>query len=80
MFREPMHQELKKIKNESFFKWPSKMAGNLMRRNQSLYCHYHQDHGHIIEDCKNLWDHLDQLIQEGKLKHLLNYSNGQGGK
>ena len=28
VFREPMHQVLEKIKNESFFKWPNKMARN----------------------------------------------------
>ena len=28
IFREPMHQVLEKIKNESFFKWPNKMMGN----------------------------------------------------
>ena len=33
VFREPMRQMLEKIKNESFFKWPNKMAGNPMRRN-----------------------------------------------
>ena len=59
MFREPVQQVLEKIKNEPFFKWPNKMAGEPMRRNQNLYCHYHQDHGHTIEDCKNLWDHLE---------------------
>ena len=51
-----------------------------MRRNQSLYCQYHQDHGHTIEDCSNLWDHLDQLVQEGKLKQLLYHSTGQGSQ
>ena len=51
-----------------------------MRRNQSLYCHYHQDHGHITEDCRNLWDHLDQLVQKGKLKQLLYHSSGRGNQ
>ena len=51
-----------------------------MRRNQNLYCHYHQDHGHTIKDCRNLWDHLDQLVQEWKLKQLLHHSSGQGGQ
>ena len=75
-----MRQVLEKIKNELFFKWPNKMVGNLMRCNQSLYCHYHQDQGHTTEDCRNLWDHLDQLVREGKLKQLLHHSNGQGGQ
>ena len=77
MFREPVQQVLEKIKNEPFFKWPNKMAGEPMRRNQNLYCHYHQDHGHTTENCKNLWDHLDQLVRKGKLKQLLHHSSGQ---
>ena len=51
-----------------------------MRHNQNLYCHYHQDQGHTIKDCRNLWDHLDQLVREGKLKQLLHHSSGQGGQ
>ena len=68
VFREPVHQVLEKIKNELFFKRPNKMMGNPEKRNHNLYCQYHQDHGHTIEDCKSLWDHLDQLVREGKLK------------
>ncbi|XP_050246007.1 uncharacterized protein LOC126694024 [Quercus robur] len=63
VFREPVQQVLEKIKNESFFKWPNKMARDPMRRNQNLYCHYHQDHGHTTEDCRNLRDHMDQSFQ-----------------
>ena len=38
VFQEPIHQVLEKIKNESFFKWPNKMGGDPMKRNQSLHC------------------------------------------
>ena len=76
VFREPVQQILAKVKNELFFKWPNKMAGDPVNRNQNLYYHYHQDHGHTTEDCRNLWDHLEQLVQEGKLKYLLHHSNG----
>ena len=76
VFREPVHQVLEKIKNKSFFKWPNKMAGNPTRRNSSLYCQYHQDQGHNTKECRNLWDHLEQLVQEGKLKELLHHSSG----
>ena len=51
-----------------------------MRGNQSLYCHYHQDHGHTTEDCRNLWDHLNQLVQEGKLKQHLHHYSGRGSQ
>ena len=80
IFREPVHQVLEKSKNEPFFKRPNKMAGHSIKRNQSLYCRYHEDHGHTIEDCKNLWSHLDQLVRERKLRHLLHPSNGHQGQ
>ena len=51
-----------------------------MKCNQNLYCHYHQEQGHTMEDCRNLWDNLDQLVQEGKLKSFLHHSSGQGNQ
>ena len=33
VFQEPIHQVLEKIKNEPYFKWPNKMAGESTRRN-----------------------------------------------
>ena len=54
VFREPVQQVLQKIKNEPFFKWPNKMAGEPRNRNPNLYYHYHQDHGHTTEHCRNL--------------------------
>ncbi|XP_065623218.1 uncharacterized protein LOC136064838 [Quercus suber] len=56
------------------------MVGNPERCNHNLYCQYHQDHGHTIEDCRSLWDHLDQLVRKGKLRHLLHYSSGRGSQ
>nr|XP_023906298.1 uncharacterized protein LOC112018021 [Quercus suber] len=56
------------------------MAGDPAKCNLSLYCQYHQDHGHNTKDCKNLWDHLDQLVQEGRLTPLLHHSSGWGSQ
>ena len=75
-----MQKVLEKVRNEPFFKWPNKMAGDPMNRNQNLYCHYHQDHGYTTEDCRKLWDHLEQLVREEKLKHFLHHSSGRGGQ
>ena len=71
MFRELVHQILEKIKNEPYFKWPNKMGENLMKRNQSIHCHYHQDRGHTTEDCRTLRDYLEHLVKVGKLKQFL---------
>nr|XP_023890092.1 uncharacterized protein LOC112002167 [Quercus suber] len=80
VFREPVHRVLEKIKNEPYFRWPGKMSGHPEKCNQDRYCQYHQDHGHAMEDCRNLWNYLDQLVQEGRLKHLLHHSNSQHGQ
>ena len=76
VFREPVHQVLEKIKSEPYFRWLNKMAGEFTKRNQNFYCQYHQDHGHTTENCRNLWNYLDQLVRKGKLKHLLHHSSG----
>ena len=54
VFREPVQKVLENVRNEPFFKWPNKIAEDPVNCNQNLYCHYHQDHGHTIEDCRNL--------------------------
>ena len=41
VFRELVHQVLEKIKNEPYFRWPNKMAGDSTKRNQNLYYQYH---------------------------------------
>ena len=56
----------------------SRSSKSLTKCNQSLYCHYHQEQGHTTEYCRNLWDYLDQLVREGKLKSLLHHFSGQG--
>nr|XP_023893149.1 uncharacterized protein LOC112005128 [Quercus suber] len=77
IFKEPVHQVLEKIKGEPFFRWLNKMVGNPERRNHNFFCQYHQDYGHTTEDCRSLWDHMDQLVWDGKLKHLLHHSSGR---
>ncbi|XP_023919910.1 uncharacterized protein LOC112031453 [Quercus suber] len=67
VFREPVQWVREKIKDEPFFGWRNRMAGDPAKRNRNLYCQYHQDHRHTIEDCKKLWDHLEQLVRKGKL-------------
>ena len=54
LFKKPVYQILEKIKSEPCFKWPNKMGRDSSRRNQSLYCHYHQDKVYTIEDCRTL--------------------------
>ena len=68
---------MEKIKNEPFFKWPNNMAEDPTKCNQNLYYQYHQEPGHTTEDYRNLKNHLEKLVREGKLRHLLHHSNGR---
>ncbi|XP_030934622.1 uncharacterized protein LOC115960066 [Quercus lobata] len=52
------------------------MAGDPLKRNQNLYCTYHQEPGHTTDDCRNLKNYLDRLVREGKLRHLLHRLEG----
>ncbi|XP_050264005.1 uncharacterized protein LOC126708246 [Quercus robur] len=79
VFRELVHQVLEKIKNKSFFKWPNKMGGDPMKRNQSLHFQYLQDQEHTKEDCRTLRSHLEQLVREWRLKQFSHQPNGPGG-
>ncbi|XP_030963364.1 uncharacterized protein LOC115984481 [Quercus lobata] len=53
---------LEKVKCEPFFLWPNRMAGDPSKRNQNLYCTYHQEPGHTTDECRNLKNHLDRLV------------------
>ena len=59
MLKGMVYQILEKIKNKPYFKWPNKMGGDPFKRNQSLYCQYHQDWGQNTKDCITLCDHLE---------------------
>ena len=81
-FKEPVHRIVDRIKNEPYFLWPNKMGGDPSRRNQNLYCTYHRDKGHTIEQYRVLKDHLEQLVNAGYLKKFVvdpkNQEVGQG--
>ena len=58
LYKEPIYQIVGKIKNEPYFRWPNKMSGDVIKRNQSLYYSYHQDCEHTTKDCQTLKDDL----------------------
>ena len=71
MFKELIHRIFDRIKHEPFFRWSNKMGGDPSKRNQNLYCTYHQDKGHTTEHCRVLKDHLGQLVKAGHLKDFV---------
>ena len=70
-FNNLVHKIVDQINNEPFFRWPNKIGGDLSQRNQNLYCTYHKDKGHTIEQCWVLKDHLGQLVKARYLKEFV---------
>nr|XP_023916626.1 uncharacterized protein LOC112028191 [Quercus suber] len=58
----------------------NKQQRDFVRQSRSANPQAVNDYGHTTEDCRSFWDHLEQLIREGKLKQLLHHSNGQGSQ
>ena len=78
VYKKSVHQVLEKIKNKPYFRWLNKMSEDPLRHNQSFHCLYHQERGHTTKDYRTLWNHLEQLVKEGRLQQFLYRPNGQG--
>ncbi|GAV56648.1 LOW QUALITY PROTEIN: hypothetical protein CFOL_v3_00190, partial [Cephalotus follicularis] len=48
--------------------WPEKLRSPIERRDVEKYCRYHRDHGHDTEDCRQVKNQIEDLIQRGHLR------------
>ena len=67
VFKKLIYKIMEKIKRKPFFVWPPKLLRNPALRDEKLYCTYHKDKGHMIENCHILKTHLEQLVSAGHL-------------
>ena len=63
----PIDKILMQIKEEHYLKWPKPLHSSPHIRDKNKYCHFHKDHGHYTEDCWDLKEQIEELIQKGKL-------------
>ncbi|KAH7833226.1 hypothetical protein Vadar_004212 [Vaccinium darrowii] len=71
VFKEPIYKLLPQIQNEPYFSWPPKMTGDSNKRDSTLRCSYHRDHGHMTDSCKTFKQHLEDLVVAGHLKQFI---------
>ena len=64
----PIDKILMQIKDEHYLKWPRPLHSSPHIRDKNKYCRFHKDHGHYTEDCRDLKEQIDELIQKGKLQ------------
>ncbi|XP_023899167.1 uncharacterized protein LOC112011022 [Quercus suber] len=67
----PVDQILTEIKDEQCLKWPKPLQSPPSVRDKRKYCHFHKDHGHYTEDCRDLKEQIKELIQKGKLQRYV---------
>ncbi|GKB34189.1 hypothetical protein Tco_0879131 [Tanacetum coccineum] len=53
------------------FEPPPKMFERKQSRDNSKYCHFHEDYGHDTNDCRHLKVQIQEAINSGKLSHLV---------
>ena len=63
----PVDKILMQIKDEHYLKWPRPLHSSPYIRDKNKYCRFHKDHGHYMEDCRDLKEQIEELIRKGKL-------------
>ncbi|XP_075659025.1 uncharacterized protein LOC142628875 [Castanea sativa] len=64
----PVDKILMQIKDEHILKWPRPLHSSPNMRDKNKYYRFHKDHGHYTEDCRDLKEQIEELIQKGKLQ------------
>ena len=64
----PVDKIFTQIKDEHYLKWPKPLHSSPNVRDKNKYCRFHKDHGHNTEDCRDLKEQIEELIQKGKLQ------------
>ena len=67
----PINQILVQIKDEHSLKWPRSLHLSPNARDKRKYYHFHKDHEHYIEDCRDLKEQIKELIRKGKLQKFV---------
>ncbi|XP_023909306.1 uncharacterized protein LOC112020966 [Quercus suber] len=67
----PVNKILTQIKDKHYLKWPRPLHSSPNVRDKNKYCRFHKDHGHYTEDCRDLKEHIEELIRKGKLQKFV---------
>ena len=67
----PVDLILTEIRDKPSLKWPRPLHSSPNVRDKRKYCRFHKDHGHYTEDCRDLKEQIEELIQRGKLQQYV---------
>ncbi|XP_058185735.1 uncharacterized protein LOC131302961 [Rhododendron vialii] len=64
-------QILSNLQDDPDLKWLGKLRSDPSRRAKDKYCRFHRDHGHNTDDCIDLKQQIEDLIQRGGLQRFV---------
>ena len=67
----PVDKILMQIKDEPGLKWPKPLSTSSRKRDLKKFCHFHKDHGHYIDKCRDLKEQIEEFIQREKLQKFI---------
>ena len=67
----PIDQILMQIKDDHQLRWPKLLSGSPNARNKKKYYRFHRDHRHYTDKCRDLKEHIEELIQKEKLQKFV---------
>ncbi|XP_023895558.1 uncharacterized protein LOC112007447 [Quercus suber] len=67
----PADKILMQIKDEPGLKWPKPLSTSSRKYDLKKYCRFHKDHGHYTDECRDLKEQIEELIQRGKLQKFV---------
>ena len=73
----PREQVLMQIRNLDLLRKPKDIKTTPNRIDISKYCRCHRDHGHMLEDCFDLNEEIESLVQRGYLKEFVRKDGGR---
>lgn len=62
----PANKILMQIKDEPWLKWPKPLSTSSRKRDLKKCCRFHQDHSNYTDECRDLKEQIEELIQQGK--------------
>ena len=67
----PIDQILMQIKDDHHLRWLEPLNGSPNARNKKKYCRFHRNHGHYIDECRDLKEQIEELIQNVRLQKFV---------
>ena len=67
----PINKILMQRKDDPALKWPKPLSSSSKQRDSKKCCRFHKDHGHYTDECRDLKEQIEELIQRGKLQKFV---------